>query len=194
MGVIRFDLFFLSNTNPLPYPCPLGRLIYNDTVFPPAEQAVHELLAQLGIPFTRRAHPPVFTVVEARRYDSDLGGMHCKNLFLRNKKGDRHYLVLLEQSTPLDLHALGEQLGAGKLSLASPQRLERLLGVISGAVGPFGLLNDQEHQVDVLIDRRLEGADAIGFHPNVNTATLQISFDGLMLFLAHCGNRVTWIE
>ena len=145
---------------------------------------------QLGISFTRHEHPPVYTVEEARKYDSDQGGMHCKNLFLRNKKGDRHYLALLEQSTPLDLRTLGEQLGADKLSLASQQRLERLLGVTSGAVGPFGLLNDRERQVEVLIDRRIEGADAIGFHPNVNTATLKISFDGLMTFLAHCGNRV----
>ena len=163
-------------------------------MFPSAEQAVHEILAQLGIAFTRRAHPPVYTVEEARKYDSGQGGLHCKNLFLRNKKGDRHYLALLEQSTPLDLLVLGDQLGTGRLSLASTQRLERLLGVESGAVGPFGLLNDQERQVDVLIDRRLKGAGAIGFHPNVNTATLQISFDGLMLFLVHCGSRIIWIE
>ena len=171
----------------------MGGLIYNDTVLPEAELSVHAALAQLGIPFTRRAHPPVYTVEEARRFDSRQGGLHCKNLFLRNKKGDRHYLAVLEESTPLDLRVLCAQLGTGRLSLASAQRLERLLGVESGAVGPFGLLNDRERQVEVLLDRRLEGADAIGFHPNVNTATLQISFDGLMTFLAHCGNRVSWI-
>ncbi len=162
-------------------------------VLPDAEQAVHAALARLGIPFTRRAHPPVYTVAEALLYDSQAGGVHCKNLFLRNKKGDRHFLALLEQSTPLDLRALAARLEAGRLGLASPERLERLLGVSPGAVGPFGLLNDRERQVVVLLDRKLEGAEAIGFHPNVNTATLQVSFTGLMAFLADCGNRVIWL-
>ena len=49
----------------------------------------------LGIAFTRFTHPPVFTVEEAERYWADIPAAHCKNLFLRNAKGTRHYLVVL---------------------------------------------------------------------------------------------------
>lgn len=157
------------------------------------EQAVCDLLDTLEIRYTRRTHPPVYTVEQALRYDPP-GGLHVKNLFLRNKKGDRHYLAIFEQSVVLDLNALGARLGIGRLGMASEQRLARLMGVSPGAVGPFGLIHDREHAVEVLLDARLRGAASIGFHPNINTATLDLSAEDLLKFLAHCGNRVVWVE
>ncbi len=64
----------------------------------PAEQAVLDHLTGLGISFSRFTHPPVFTVEEAERYWADIPATHCKNLFLRNAKGTRHYLVVLEHA------------------------------------------------------------------------------------------------
>ncbi len=163
-------------------------------VLDPAEQTVYDLLDRLGVAFTRRAHPAVFTVEQARQYDPQDGSLHCKNLFLRNKKGDSYYLAIFEQSAEVDLRALGARLGAGRLSLASAERLGRVLGVSPGAVGPFGLIHDRDRAVEVLLDARLRGAASLGFHPNVNTATIQISAAGLLQFLAYCGSRVVWIE
>jgi Ala-tRNA(Pro) deacylase len=159
-----------------------------------SEQVVLQLLDTLAIPYTRREHPPVFTVEQARQFDTAAGGMHCKNLFLRNKKGDRYFLGIFEQSTSVDLSALGAHLGVGRLGLASPQRLQDLLGVSPGAVGLFALIHDRDRRVEVILDARLRSAAAIGFHPNVNTATLQISADDLMKFLAYCGSKVIWVE
>jgi Ala-tRNA(Pro) deacylase len=163
-------------------------------VLDPAEKTVCDLLDHLGIAYTRRAHPAVFTVEQARRYDPENGGLHCKNLFLRNKKGDGYFLAIFEQSAEVNLRDLGARLGAGRLSLASAERLERVLAVSPGAVGPFGLINDRDKLVEVLLDARLREAPSLGFHPNVNTSTLQISAAGLLQFLAHCGSRVRWIE
>lgn len=168
-------------------------LVYNHRMMEAPEQAVCDLLDALEIRYTRRAHPPVYTVEQARRYDPP-GGLHVKNLFLRNKKGDRHFLAIFEQSVALDLNELGAHLGVGRLGMASEQRLARLMGITPGAVGPFGLIHDREHAVEVLLDARLRGAASIGFHPNLNTATLDLSVDGLLKFLAHCGNRVVWVE
>ena len=157
------------------------------------EQVVCDLLDALEIRYTRRTHPPVYTVEQARQYDPP-GGLHVKNLFLRNKKGDRHFLAIFEQSVALDLNELGARLGIGRLGMASEQRLARIMGVSPGAVGPFGLINDSEHAVEVLLDARLRGVASIGFHPNINTATLELSAEDLLKFLAHCGNRVVWVE
>jgi Ala-tRNA(Pro) deacylase len=158
------------------------------------EQKVLDLLEALGIEYARIEHPPVFTVDQARKQRGDLGGVHCKNLFLRNKKGDRHYLVILEESKSADLKSLGGILGGDRLSFASPQRLLRYLGLEPGAVSPFGLINDSGRQVRVLIDGDLREANRICFHPNVNTSTLCVAYSGFERFLHHCGQEVRTIS
>src|SRR3981081_1337022 len=114
------------------------------------EQLVQSRLQELGISYTRHEHPPVATVEEASAHWADIDATHCKNLFLRNQKGTRHYLVVLAASKKADLRAVAEQIGAGKLSFASPERLMTHLGVTPGSVSPFGLINDREHAVRVV--------------------------------------------
>jgi Ala-tRNA(Pro) deacylase len=159
-----------------------------------AEQELLDRLVSLDIAFTRIEHPPVYTVEQARSYWNDLAGAHCKNLFLRNKKGNRHYLVILEDSKSADLKALSRHLGEDRLSFASPARLERLLGLEPGAVSPFGLIHDSAGEVRVLIDEDLKSAAQIYFHPNVNTATLGLSYADFERFLRHCGQEVRYFQ
>ena len=102
-------------------------------------------LEELGIETRTVTHPAVFTVDEAKRLRGKLPGAHSKSLFLRNKKG-RMWLVVALEDRPIDLKALGERLEAGRLSFGSPERLMRYLGVIPGAVTPFGAINDQDRR------------------------------------------------
>ena len=158
------------------------------------ERKLLDRLESLGIAYTRIEHPPVYTVEQARSHWSDQAGVHCKNLFLRNKQGSRHYLVILEESKRADLKSLTRHLGGDRLSFASPQRLERILGLEPGAVSPFGLINDSGREVRVLIDQDLKGASMIYFHPNVNTATVGLSFDDFERFLQHCGQDIRYFQ
>jgi Ala-tRNA(Pro) deacylase len=150
-------------------------------------------LTELGIAFARHEHPPVATVEEASQHWAGIDATHCKNLFLRNQKGDRHYLFILLHSKKADLRAVAEQIGDGKLSFASPERLMIHLGVTPGSVSPFGLIHDRTHAVRVVIDRDLQTAERLSFHPNINTATLVVSRDDFTRFLAACGNSVKFI-
>jgi Ala-tRNA(Pro) deacylase len=158
------------------------------------EQKLLDRLESMGIAYSRVEHPAVYTVEQARSHWKDLAGAHCKNLFLRNKKGNRHYLVILEDSKNADLRALTGLLGEDRLSFASPQRLERLLGLEPGAVSPFGLMNDGEKEVRVLIDQDLKGSTMIYFHPNVNTATVGLSFADFERFLQDCGQDIRYFQ
>src|SRR5918996_3856224 len=133
------------------------------------ESAVAARLRELGIPYTRHEHPPVATVDEAQQYWSGIDATHCKNLFLRNQKGDRHYLVILVHAKKADLRKVADQVGDGKLSFASPERLARYLGLSPGSVSPFGLINDRSRAVRVVLDRDLRTAERLSFHPNINT-------------------------
>ncbi len=155
---------------------------------------IYQILDQLGIPFQKHEHPPVHTVEEANRYRGQLPGGRTKNLFLRNKKGDRHYLVVVEAEKQVDLRQLRALVGERALSFASPSRLEKHLGLTPGSVTPFGIINDREKGVVVVLDRDLMRHEDLNFHPNVNTATLTISREDFRRFLEYCGNLVRIVE
>jgi Ala-tRNA(Pro) deacylase len=160
---------------------------------PDFEPPVLARLADLDIAFTRHEHPPVPTVEEAEKHWAVIDGTHCKNLFLRNQKGNRHYLVIVPASKRVDLRKVAEQIGDGKLSFASAERLMTHLGVMPGAVSPFGLINDRDHAVRVVLDRDLKAAERVSFHPNVNTVTLTIAAADFDRFLESCGNTTQYV-
>jgi Ala-tRNA(Pro) deacylase len=139
-------------------------------------------------------HPPVMTVEESERLVPRLPGAKTKNLFLRDKKGARHFLVSVSHDVAVDLDALGVQLGVRRLGFASAERLMKHLGVTPGSVSLLALVNDTAHAVECVIDRRLWDADAVHAHPLVNTATLVIPHAQLERFLAATGHSARIIE
>ncbi len=159
-----------------------------------ARQAVFDCLHLLGIAFDRYEHPAVHTVAEAEAHWQGIEAAHCKNLFLRNQKGDRHQLVIVTHAKPVDLRRVADQIGDGKLSFASPERLMKWLGLTPGSVSPFGLLNDPGRHVRVFLDSDLKKAERITFHPNDNTATLALSFADFERFLQHVGHSVRFVS
>ena len=116
-----------------------------------------------------------------------------KNLFLRNKKGNREYLVILGVDKRADLRQLVKIIGDDRFSFGSAERLMQTLGVTPGSVSPFGLLHDGSRQVLVIIDKDLRGAERLIFHPNDNTASVTISFADLERFLATRRNVVRYL-
>ena len=152
------------------------------------------MLDSLDIVYERHDHPPVFTADEAAVHWADIGGTAVKNLFLRNKKGDRHYLVILGIGKQADLRQLVRVIGDDRLSFGSPERLMARLGVTPGSVSPFGLINDASKSVQVIIDADLRHAERLIFHPNVNTASLAIGFADFERFLATRGNVVRYVR
>ena len=155
---------------------------------------VLQVLESLQIPFEIHEHPPVPTVEEALPYWEKIDATHCKNLFFRNHKGNRHYLVILRHDRQLNIHDLERRLRQGKISFASPHRMERYLGLAGGSVSVFGLINDKENHVHLFLDAALQSAQKITFHPNENTATLVISFSSFMKFLQWSGNSYEFIK
>lgn len=152
------------------------------------EQRVYDVLDKLNIDYKIVQHKAVYTAEEANEVDYGIEGQHCKNLFLRNRKGNQHYLVILDDSKQADLRNITDQIGSTPLSFASEKRLNKYLGLIPGAVSPFGLINDEEKEVEVLIDKDLAKSDTISFHPNVNTATIFLSYKDFERFLKWCEN------
>lgn len=147
-----------------------------------AEAALYRRFAELGIETVTVEHAPVFTVEEAKRLRGALPGGHCKSLFLRNKKGLMWLVVALEDRS-IDLKALGERIGAGRVSFGSPERLMRHFGVIAGAVTPFAVINDRERLVKVVLDAAMLRQLPLNYHPLRNDRTTAIAPQDLVRFL-----------
>lgn len=158
------------------------------------EQRVYDILNELGVVYTRYEHEAVFTVENANRLDVKIPGKHVKNLFLRNKKGDTHYLVILDDLKRADIKNIALQIGTSPLSFASEERLNKYLGLKSGYVSPLGLINDEEKKTKLLLDKDIIDSNLIGFHPNINTATVTISYKDFEKFIKWCGNEVIYIS
>ncbi|MGM9775375.1 MAG: prolyl-tRNA synthetase associated domain-containing protein [Candidatus Coprenecus sp.] len=153
-------------------------------------------------------HPPLFTIEEALAYWKEIDSTHCKNLFMRNHKGNRHYLISFECHKDLDIHSLEQMIHQGKLSFASPERMERCLGVAPGSVCAFGLINDMDiaqtanpkelfengHRVKYFLDSDLRRSEKISFHPCDNRASVVLSNEMFMKFLAIWGGEYEWIN
>jgi Ala-tRNA(Pro) deacylase len=157
------------------------------------DRKLYERLEELKIPFEYYEHPPVPTVEEASKYWEGIESAHCKNLFFRNHKGNRHYLVIFDYSSFLNIRDLEQRLKQGKLSFASAARMKRYLGVEPGSVSPFGLIYDEENQVHVFLDENLKKSSRISFHPNRNDASLVISTGDFEKFLRSTGNSFEYI-
>ena len=147
-----------------------------------------EFLKAHGIEFDYYEHPPVFTVAEAKVYCAHIPGLSTKNLLLTNKKKTRFVLFILPGDDKADFKKLKEVLGE-KFSFASADILEQKLGVKPGSVSPFGVINNNEHDVEILIERRVYNADLVRFHPNRNAASVVLSKEMFRKFLDLIPNK-----
>ena len=158
------------------------------------QERVFNFLQQQEIEYSFYTHPEAPTIDIARQYWRQDGSKHCKNLFFRNHKGNRHYLVCFDCDRDMAIHDLEHRLHQGKLSFASPQRMERYLGLEPGSVSPFGLINDEEHHVHLFLDENLQHAPSLSFHPNDSRGTVVISREEFLRYLDAVGNTWEFVE
>ena len=155
---------------------------------------IYSLLDELSIKYVRVDHVPVFTSDQARGLIPIKKAASAKNLFLRDKKGRNHFLLVYDDRNKIDFEQLANQIGSSRLSLASPQRLKAHLGVDPGAVSLLALVNDPDFKVQLLFDRELWDKKFLQCHPLVNTATLVISMLDLKRFLNEIEHEVLLVD
>ena len=160
------------------------------------KQKVYDVLDELKISYKAIDHPEVHTIEDMDALGVFTDGEVCKNLFLRNANGKTHYVVsMLKDKHPDIQNVIRAQLGCSRLSFGSDERLMKNLGLLPGAVSPFGIINDDDHDVVVVLDSDLKKVDGyIGFHPNENTSFVWLTFDDLMKYIKHFGNDVYFID
>ena len=153
------------------------------------KEATLRYLDEQGIAYEKMEHKAVFTMEEMDEVGISAKGGVVKNLFLRDGKGKNHFLVVVPEEKRVNLTELSAQ-----LSFASADRLAKYLGVVQGAVSPLGVLNDENHVVEVVFDKDLTHAPKVGIHPNDNTATVWMSFKDLKKLIEKLGNPISYAK
>jgi Ala-tRNA(Pro) deacylase len=173
------------------YFSPTGR-IGNIVIATPDDLST--FLSDLGIAARTVSHPPLFTVEQSQALRGEIAGAHTKNLFLKDKKGAL-FLVVAREEAGIDLKRLHERIGASsRLSFGKPELLLDTLGVTPGAVTVFGLINDRDARINVIVDSGLLESEKINCHPLVNTATTTIAAGDLLAFVAATGHTAKVID
>ena len=143
-------------------------------------------LDQLGVEHSTMAHPPIFTVEEGREWHDKIPGLHCKNLFLKDRKG-KIWLAVMPGDKRADLNRLEKRVQAARLSFGKPGLLLEVLGLTPGSVTPFGLINDRQRRVAVIVDEDLPKSEWVNFHPLHNTASTTLRSADLLRFMTELG-------
>lgn len=155
---------------------------------PTTPEDLFELLQSLGIAYKLHHHPATFTVAESNHLKASIPGVHCRNLYLRDKK-KKNFLVVAANETKIDMKTLQEKLGCGRLSFGSPERLWTYLGIRPGSVCPFTAINDTDHHVQIVLDAQMMKGEIVNYHPLDNTMTIGLSPTDLLKFFAHTGHQ-----
>lgn len=156
---------------------------------PKTEAELLAFLDSLGISVKTHRHPPLFTVADSQSLRGEIPGGHTKNLFLKDKK-DNFFLLTVDENAVVDLKLVHSLIGAAsRVSFGKPDMLMELLGVIPGAVTVFGLINDTQHRVRVVLDEGLMRNEIINAHPLTNEATTSIAAADLIKFIKATGHE-----
>src|SRR5271166_2658903 len=156
---------------------------------PTSPEDLLNYLACLSIDAATVEHPPLYTVEDSQALRGDIPGGHTKNLFVKDKK-NQLFLLVLGETTPIDLRRVHEKIGAqGRVSFGSAELLEEVWGVRPGAVTPFVAINDQSCRVRVVLDQAMMRHERLNFHPLVNTRTTGLASDDLIKFLRATGHE-----
>lgn len=159
------------------------------------KEKVLNKLKELNISYKEIEHTPVYTIEDM----NNLGNVFenakiCKNLFVRDQKGKRHFLVVLPEEKRAPLADIATKIGSTKLSFASEERLMKYLKLEPGAVTPLAVINDEANEVEVVFDENLKKEEMLGVHPCVNTATILLTPNDLEKYVTSNNNKLKYIK
>lgn len=156
-------------------------------------QELLNYLAELNIQAITHDHPPLKTVEDSKVLRGDLPGQHCKNLFLKDKKGVL-WLIVAREDVVINMKELRKKIGSHHLSFGKPELLKAVLGVTPGSVTPFALINDKGQQVRVVLEQEMMAQALVNYHPLSNDQTTALSPAALRKFITACGHEFSEVE
>ena len=148
-----------------------------------------------GINYKEVEHEAVFTIEDMNKIGNIFENAKiCKNLFVRDQKGKRHFLIVMPEEKRAPLAEIAQKIGSTKLSFASSERLMKYLKLLPGSVSPLAIINDEEKEVEVIFDEELKNEKLLGVHPCVNTSTILITPQDLEKYVKQATDKLKYIK
>ncbi|MGN0350926.1 MAG: prolyl-tRNA synthetase associated domain-containing protein [Roseburia sp.] len=139
------------------------------------EIRVYDLLDRLQIEYQRVDHEEANTMEACLAIDGVLApAVICKNLFLTNSAKTEYYLLMICANKKFKTAEVSKQIGSSRLSFGDAEKMLEFLDITPGSVSVMGLMNDHNHQVNLLVDEDVLKAEYFGCHPCVNTSSLKL--------------------
>ena len=159
------------------------------------EIRTYDFLDKLGIEYLRTDHEPAYNMEICNEIDAVLGVLICKNLFLCNRQKTKFYLLMMPGDKKFKTKELSSQINSARLSFAEPEDMLKYLDIEPGAVSIMGLMNDREHEVQLLIDEDVLKGEFLGCHPCVCTSSLRLrTEDVIERFLPAVGHTFITVQ
>jgi Ala-tRNA(Pro) deacylase len=152
---------------------------------------LHQVLGRLkllNVSFRLHSTPEFRTMEDCKRTrPSEIEGVFCKNLLVRDKK-KHFFLISALEDTSVDLKSLRKNLDAFRcLTFATEEEMSQKLGMQPGWVNPFGLMNTPNApDLTYVIDKKILEATLANFHPMDPLYTLTLTTNDLVTFIQHC--------
>lgn len=157
-------------------------------------QAIYQLLRDWGIPFRSMEHPEAATMEDCRAVGRQLGAPFCKNLFLANRQQTEFFLLLIGEDKKFRTAEVSKKIGRSRLSFGNEDKLWQTLGVHPGSISPLGLVFDQDHEIQLIVDQDVAALKEFCVHPCLNTQSLALRWqDFEQVFLGHTGHQPQFI-
>lgn len=149
-------------------------------------QKVADKLKELGIEYETVEHPPALTTEQADEFIEGVEGVRTKTMFLTDRKKREFYLLIMDDTKRMDMDLFKEIVGK-KVKMASENSLMEKMGLPAGVVSPFGLLNNEDHDITVYFDKEIMDEERMSFHPNTNEKTIFVKTEDLLKYLDDIG-------
>src|SRR3989344_166488 len=155
------------------------------------KEKIKNYLKEHKIEYIVHEHQAVFTVEESKKIKTKIQGGICKNLFLKERKERKYYLVVLPGEKRLNIKELRDKIQAKDLTFASSEELKEILNLTPGSVSILGLINDKEHEAELIIDKEINEAKKLNFHPNINTESIELNKENFHKLLKTFNNKIS---
>ena len=144
------------------------------------ETKVYERFTELGIEFERVDNDSISTMEECEEVGKVLGTDICKTILACTRNKSEYYLIVLPGDKRFESKVASKAVGSSRLSFASSEDMEALLGTTPGNASPLSVVNDEAGRVKIAVEKELAGSEFIACNVGVNTTHIRFKTKDLL--------------
>ena len=144
------------------------------------ETKVYQELERLNIKYDRVDNDSVEAMEECIEISDKLGAEIRKTIICCNRQKTDFYLVVLPANKRFDSKLFASMMRTARVSFASAEDMEKLIGLTPGEASVMGILNDPDGKIQVVIDKAVADAEWFACNPGANTTHIRFKTKQLL--------------